>query len=998
MKKIIVSRFFLMVLAVCLSVGTTWAQERVLTGKVFDVTTSEAMPGASVVIKGTTIGATTDLDGNFQINVSDGQTVVVSFVGYLNEEIVMSGQTSIEVQLTPELTELTEIVVVGYGTQKAKEVTGSVASVKAEDFNDGNISDPAQLIQGKVAGLSISKPGGDPNASYNIRLRGLSTFGANTEPLIVVDGMQGVPLNSVDPNDIASMDVLKDASAAAIYGTRGASGVIIITTKQGKKGDLDAPVNVEYSGSVTTTSIAKYPEVLTKEEFLSIPGSVSYDSLSTYETDWAKEITQVGIAQTHNLSLSGASNKATYNVSMNYRNNEGVVINNGFQQYGGRINLSQKTLQDMLTFDINLAASSRTEDYVDGEAIRSVYRYNPTYPVYEDNPQYGGYSKSNLFDFYNPVALANQRVSDGKKNSFVTNFKVTLEPITGLKLSASYSQDHQNELYGEYYSMFHQNATYNGTGRGRRESKYFFKQQFESLIAYSKQLGELNSTILAGYSYREEVNEGHWGRSYDYLSDNWEYNALDKASRFDAFGDNSNVPVGSWKNSNELVGFFGRLSLAYSDTYFAQAQFREDGSSKFGENNKWAPFWGASAGVDVSKFIETSWLSRAKIRGGYGTTGNLPRDSYLSKETWGPTGYVLVGGEYVQAYGGEQEANPDLQWEIKKELTIGLDYALLNYRLNGSIEFYRSLSEELILQYFIPSTGGGNLYDYKWLNAGTLSNSGMEFTASYDVIKNQNFKWNTSFNMTYYINATLEEITHPDIAEGTTYQAGQIGAPNWSGQFVIEVKPGESIGNIIGSNYLGIINDTVRYETVGDSVNGQLVQVPNEDYVLGNGLPDFQFGWGNTFNYKQFDLSFFFRGVFGHSLVNVNNMHYGSNPTAINVQSGTKLMLDMVELYYQPGWNEQLVTSHYVEKADFITLDNFALGYTWSSNTNKYFSKIRAYVAGQNLFTLTNYSGITPEVRFVDSGDNNNPLAPGLDRGDTYFRTRSFTLGVNVTF
>jgi len=974
------------------------AQTGEATGKITDGN-GEALIGANVVVKGTTIGTVSDLNGIYTLTgIPTGtQTLVSSFIGFaLFEQTVeiKTGETlKLDIILLEDIATLDELVVVGYGTQKTKEVTGSITSVKSEDFNNGNINNAAQLIQGKVAGLSISKPGSDPNADFNIRLRGLSTFGSNTQPLIIVDGIQGVDLKSVDPEDIASMDVLKDASASAIYGTKGASGVIIITTKKGKKGTEDKPVNVEFSSSFTTTSIDKEPDILTMDEYLKFPNAVDYrtDTINGTGTKWIDEITQTAFTQTYGVAANGGTNNANYRMSFNYRDGEGVIKGTGFDQLSGRVNLTQKALNDMLTLDFNFSGSMRNEQYSPGAAVTSALKYNPTAPIYDNSEsakEYGGYFQVNAFGFYNPVAILEQNSNDGKKTNLAGSFKATLEPIDGLKLSAFYSQDIKSELYGEYNDI----ATYYtaneftspGKGYAKREEKYYDNKMFEGLVTYDKTIGELKSNVMGGYSFQDAVAEGFWAQSNEFISDAWLYNNLGEGASSSMAADDHKD---SWKNQRTLIGYFGVASFNYADTYFLRAQLRTDGSSMFGENNKWGTFYGISGGVDVAKFMNVDQISRFKVRGGIGTTGNLPPEPYLTQDLWAQSASFYLNGEYIPAQNRIRQANPDLKWEVKKEVNIGLDYGLFNYKVTGSLEYYQSNSSDLMLLYNIPPET--NTASTMWFNIGELKNSGLEFTVSWNVLEKGDFSWTTDFNFTKYINTELVKIQTDEILfNGGKLDIAELGAPGYVGVYLVQLEEGGPIGQLVGKVFTRIDSTgAYNYKQAYDSVSGEMKDLDKE--IIGNGLPSFQLGWGNTLKYKNFDLNFFFRGVFGHDLVNANNAFYGS-PSLINIQSGMGIAMDYFEATKTPSYSDI-----YVEDASFIKLDNFAIGYTLNLDDNKYVSKVRAYISGQNLFTITNYSGTSPEVRYTDRGTS---LAPGIDRGDTYFGTRSFTFGLNVTF
>lgn len=969
----------------------SYAQQRTITGTVTDAKTGETLIGANIVLDNdVSRGTVTDIDGHYSLTVPEAtEALRFSYVGYTTQIVKITSDV-INVKLSGSA-ELEEVVVIGYASQSVKEVTSAVTSVKSKDFNQGNISDPVQLIQGKVAGLSIAKPGNDPNQSYSIRLRGLSTLGANTEPLIIIDGVQGASLNSVDPDDIASIDVLKDASATSIYGTQGASGVIIITTKKGEYSPDAQLFNVNFNSNFTIESIARKLDVLSTDDYLANPRSTDYGS----STDWMDEITQQSLSQTYNLSVDGATKHSSYRVSFNYRKAEGIVLGTGFERLNGKLNFTHKAFQDRLTLDFNLSATNRFEQYSPSEAFGASVRFNPSATVMGDDDfsqEWGGYFQRQAFGFFNPKAMIEQSTLDGKKMNIVGSFKATYEIIKGLKVSAFYSQNHNTDVYGSYWSR---NAYYTpyavNTHKGfaRKEDQNRFNHLFEAIASYDKRFGDFKVTLMAGYSFREDYYDNVWAFGQGFLTDEFSYHNIGSAQ--DDLPPNRTG--GSYKESSRLVGFFGRVSANWRETVMLTANFRRDGSSMFGENKKWGSFGGLSAGIDFAKLFELGGINRLKLRGGFGTTGNLPPSPYLSKNLYNISNEkFFYNGEFIQAYSPVRNSNPDLKWEVKKETNFGIDFFFWNYRIGGSIDYYHSLSSDLI--YYAPVRVPPFPSNRMWLNLGELENSGIEFALNIKAIDRKKFKWNTDINFTKYFDTKLVKITSDlTTSEGTIY-LGDLGAPFFTGTSTIIATEGEVIGQIIAPVYIGMDTAGIfQFESLTDSTGVTTSPRKYEDYQkVGNGLPKFQFGWSNSFNFGNLDISFFLRGVFGHYLVNINNARYG-NPNAVDIQSAMNQSKDFIG-----ATSNSTYSNIHVEKADFVKLDNFAIGYNFFFPESKYIAKLRLYISGQNLFTITNYSGVSPEVRYGDANDNNNPLAPGLDRENTYFTTRSFTFGVNLNF
>ncbi|HMQ00861.1 MAG TPA: carboxypeptidase-like regulatory domain-containing protein, partial [Cyclobacteriaceae bacterium] len=570
------------------------AQERRVTGRVTASDDGGPLPGVNIQEKGTTNGTVSDAQGNFSLSVGNNATLVFSFVGYTAQEILVGNQSVINVDLDPDILSLSEVVVVGYGVQDRKEITSAVASISSEDFNRGNVTNPGQLIQGKVAGLSIVRPGGDPNQGYTIRLRGLSTFGANTEPLIVLDGVVGASLDNVDPNDIESIDVLKDGSAAAIYGARGSSGVILVTTKSGKSG-RGAYTNVDYNGFVTFDQVANTIDVLSPEEFVA-RGGTDFGS----RTNWFDELTRVGISQTHNLSIAGSSGKTTYRAAVNYRDNEGIVKDVNFQRLNTRLSVGHEALDGRLRLSANLAHNNRDQESINMGAFRYAVIYNPTAPIFENTPnaeQFGGYFQRGLFDFYNPVALANQQTFQGNRKNTLTNYRVDYDIIDNLTIGLNYALDLENGMDGSYWSKQDIQTGFGGNGIARRTTYSNYNRLFEGTLKYSKRFGDnLNADFLVGAASQVREFEGFGVQVRNFLFDETGFDNI-------AFGSiriGNNTDAYSYKNRDVLVSNFARINLNYDNTYFLSASVRSESFSGFGEDQKTGFFPAVSAGVQLT--------------------------------------------------------------------------------------------------------------------------------------------------------------------------------------------------------------------------------------------------------------------------------------------------------------------------------------------------------------------------------------------------------------
>ncbi len=985
-------------LTVLLVFGTlvSFAQQSV-SGKVTAADDGSGIPGVNILEKGTSNGTVSDSDGNYRISVGANATLVFSFVGYTTQEVSVGSQSSVNVSLQSDVTALSEVVVVGYGTQEKREITSSVTSVKSEDFNKGTINDPAQLLQGKVAGLNITRPGGDPNGNYNIRLRGIGTVGANAEPLVVIDGVIGGSLNTVDPNDILSIDVLKDGSAAAIYGSRGGSGVILVTTKSGKKGRVD----VSYNGSVATESIARTVDFMSADEYKAVQGAVDLGS----STDWLEAVTRSGRNMVHNLSLSGGNQGTTYRASFNLRDAQGIAINSGFTQINGRLNLTQKALKDKATFSVNLSTTTKDAEYGFTESLRYAVIANPTMPIYDNTTtsptaggDYGGYAERNIFDFFNPLSIAEQNKNDGTDTRNLMSLRGEYDfsdLVDGLSASVFYSAQKETDVRGYYYAK---TSKFRGAGRnglaGRRTDQRF-NELFETTVNYNKNLGNTNLAILGGYSYQDFFNEGFSMEGGNFLTDAFTYNNMGAALDFA----NGLGSVSSYANSNKLVAFFGRANVNISETYFASFSARYEGSSRFGENNKWGLFPAASAGVTLSNLVDIPSVNSLKLRASWGVTGNQPGESYASLQRYGKQGNFYYEGAYVPSYGPVSNANPDLKWETKSEIDFGADFAMFNNKLTGTIDYYTRTTSDMILPVNVPVPP--NLYGQTLVNIGELKNNGFELTLNYNASKGGDFNWTVGGNFATY-NTEVVSLTSGSLSFGSggvLYRAN-MGAPGQNDYLLVRVKEGQPLGDLWGPVQIGVNTDgTPKFASLdGDAT---YCNCDADKQVNGNGLPNFTAGLNFTANYKNFDFSMFFRGAFGHDLVNSYRGFYE------NRESTTLGNYNVVNTkYYDPTITKAVVNSSHVEDASFVKLDNLQLGYNIPMKSGNAVNKFRIYFAGQNLFTLTDYTGVDPEVRYTDRNDSDNggqpgavdPLSPGIERRSTYFISRTFTLGVNLGF
>ena len=967
------------------------AQTKAVAGKIVDAKDGSAISGitvTAVTASGKKVAAVSSNDGTYKVASAEVITrIVVSGVGFEQQDLAVGKNTTLNVSLTSSVASLGDVVVVGYGTQKKKEITSAITRISAEEFNKGNINNVARLLQGKVAGLSIARPGGNPNEGFSIRLRGLSTIGANTSPLVVVDGVVGADLNSIDPADIKSVDVLKDGSAAAIYGTRGSAGVIIVTTKNGSRGGTSS---FNYSSQVTMESPVKFTEHMDAAQYGALIKKLGTGNNLGANTDWNKEITRNAITHVHNLSFSGGTDKTTFDVSMNYRNAEGIAIQTGFQQLNGRVNLTHRALNDKLVFNVQLTSTSKEADLGFSNAFEYATIYNPTAPLHSTDPMYdlakGGWFEQNATEYSNPVAMLMQNSNHQTTRKINFAGSVEYEIAKGLKVLTRYAQSTSNADINAYSpsNAFIDRGFYTGaTGLGRHG--YAWKQEdksvsslYENTLSYNTKVSKLDVNAVGGYSYQEFTNQGFSMGGGNFITD-LSHESMGAAQDFQ----NGLGTLGSYMNGSKLVAFFGRVNLNWDNYAYLSASVRQEGSTQFGDNNKWGVFPAVSGGVDLKKILNIGTFDALKLRASYGVTGSLPPYTGLSQLTFAGTGNYLINGNWITTYGPNQNSNPDLKWEKKSEIDFGADFALLNNRLTGTVDYYQRTTTDLIFNVTVPSPPA--LFNRAWRNVGDLEAKGFEAALNYKVITEGKLTWNTGVN--YSTNKVT--LTRLDKSAGSYIGETNLGSPGQEATQIIRTYEGGQIGTFWNAVYRGI-DANGKYLFDDGKGNAVLSTATTYKAPIGNGMPKFEMGWSNVFTYGKFDLNFFLRGSFGHQLINTFRTFY-ENPAnaAIYNVVNTK--------YFDPKLNDaSIFSSLFVEKADFVKLDNATLGYTIpvsAKSKAQGIKSLRAFITGNNLMTITNYTGADPEVRWQDGG---NILAPGIDRRATWVMTRSFTLGINI--
>ena len=979
----------LFLLLTLLSFSLTALAQQKVTGKVKD-SSGEPVIGASVVVKGNnTMGTITDFDGNFMLDVPAKSVLVISYIGYVTQEVPTAGKNSLEIVLKEDTKTLDEVVVIGYGTQRKGDVTSSVASVKADNFVKGAVKDVGQLIQGKVAGLAITNPNGDPTGSTQIRLRGTNTIGgANTAPLVLIDGIPG-ELGTVAPEDVESVDVLKDGSAAAIYGTRGTNGVILITTKQAKGVDIN---QVEYNGYVSTSLIAKKLDMLNADEFRTLYPDQDHGA----DTDWIDEISRTPVSHVHNLSLMGGNSKTNYIANLNYASRQGIMKKSDFESFQGRIEVTHRMFDDKLKLKFGLfGKKNQMESTTNGGSFRGwVYgqatRRNPTDPVRNEDGTWN--ENVSKFEYENPLALLYEAEGNVKKTQLRYNGNIVYNPIKDLTLSAvfSYIRDNMNRGYGE--TLNHISALRDGLAGWSSVGAYTKMEKLMELTAqYSKEIGAHKFTVLGGYSYNETDFEELWIDNYGFQDDyfgGWHNIGIGSALK------DGKANIGSKKTPTNLIGFFGRATYSFKNRYLLMGALRYEGASQlWGTDNAWGLFPSVSVGWRITEeaFMKNQKIfDDLKLRVGYGVTGSQPKNPFLGVAMLKYGSYAFVNGNWIQTIVPASNPNPDLKWEEKKETNIGLDFVSWGGRLSGSIDYYNRDVDGLIYEYGVPTPP--NLYNKTMANGGTMRNRGVEVLVTVVPVQNKDFEWSTTgtfslnSNKLISLSGSIFKSDYDYFNTGTVEYSGQVADSH-------RVQVGESIGNFYGFKVVDVDSEG---RWIYEDRNGELVNykdfthAPEDKHVIGNGLPKWYAGWNNTLRYKNFDLNVTMRGAFGFQIINGGRMNY-ENVKNSRFENRLKSVNDLVfgkhtlSPEVEPEFN-----SYYVENGDYWKIDNITLGYSFGQ-VGKYIKSLRVYGSVLNALTITGYKGIDPEV-------STDGLTPGYDTRDRYPSVRSFTFGVNVKF
>ena len=942
--------------------------------------TGEGVIGASVMVKGTSNGTVTDFDGNFSLQCQSGATLVFSYIGYNPQE--QPAKNGMEVTMKEDVAQLNEVVVVGYGSMAKKEISNSVVQISKDQFNQGAATDAMALVAGKVAGLNVATSAdANPNAMSDIQVRGAGSLTASNGPLVVIDGIAGGDLRNIATQDVESITVLKDAGSAAIYGTRGANGVILVTTKKGS--GTAGVTNVTYDSYIALNFQKPRIEILSTDEFRRSRRSQDYGA----DTDWWDEITRpVSYSLNQYLSIDSSGKNGYFGLSVNYKKGNGLDIVSGREEYGARFVGEQRVLNNRLQFNSSLSARKVHEDWGNDGLFDTALTMNPTIPV--KNPDGSYYQPNSPTDIHNPVNDLKENVSQGDRIYILGNADVKMNILQteqhNLNTSLSYALQY-NDLKDNFYTPTTSSESFwNGyDGRARINYQKWWTNRLEWLVNYTMTLNEHQLKAVLGYSWErsnwEQSGNENMGFVYDALS-------------YHGIGSGSYLREGKanlWAGSSEstLIGFFGRINYNYNDMIYASASMRREGSTKFGANKKWGNFPSASLAWEITNTPFAQGLKESfqslKPRISYGVTGRSDFNAYQSIATYSTRGAYLIDNQWINGYAPSLNANPDLAWEKSTAFNIGVDFVVLNSRLRGSVEFYDRRSQDLLYNYTAPQPPF--IYNTILVNVGTTKNTGVEVALEYDVLAKKAVKWTTGFN--WSMGQTKLTKLSSDAYQMAYLDLYQKPGPGTS-EYFFRVEEGGKIGQFYGYEHAGIDDNGLLliYDNDGNAIPAAQAD-PSYKRNIGNGAPKHFLSWTNSLSYKNWDLSMMFRGAFGFEIFNMRKYGMGLKG------SGTDNVLRKAYTdYADVNSSGGIISSYFLEKGDYFKLDNVTLGYTLTPKSRQLVESFRIYLTAKNVFTLTGYEGNDPSI-VTSTG-----ITPGIDSNSAYPQATQVSLGVTLRF
>lgn len=971
---------------------TASAQQVKVTGTVTD---PGGEPLVGVSVKAGATGAITDIDGKYSVDVASSGTISFSYVGFETIMEKVNGRKTINVTLKEKNDVLNEVVVIGYGTMDKKELTSAISHVGEKDFLTISSLDPSMMIQGKVAGVSITNTGaGDPNNQASIQIRGVSSRSAGLGPLVVIDGVPGGNLTNINPNDIASFDILKDGAASAIYGTRGSNGVIVVTTKKGTK---DGNMHTSYSGMASWDVIKNELKMMNADEYRDVRlgwGDTGVDLGGNY--DWLDGVSRTGFTTQHTLSMSGGNAQSNYRVSVDYRNAHGIDLRSKREEYGARASMMHTTKGGLFTLTANVAPRIIYRDQADWSVFKDAIEANPTTPLMDPENPARYYNFQGQVVGSNPVERQKLEKDHGdtKLLDWDGTVKLNLLPLLlkdgkgnhNLSTQVMFA-DHQYDNNNSWFRPSTSTICINNGHDGEASRSYSKERQYvlEWLTNYTGTFGKHNVKGMAGYSYQYSQYEGLSNENKDFPNDGLTYNNMVTGEYAKEEG---KVLMGSYKNDCKLIAFFGRVSYDFDGKYMFTASLRHEGSSKFGVDNKWGNFPAVSAGWRISQesfMKDVKWINDLKLRADYGVTGNQDFGSYNSLNTMKGFGYYFYNGKYFQVWGPSKNVNPDLKWEKGKNWNIGIDFSLFNNRVYGSFNYFNRKQQDLLGNYKVSVPP--YLFDETFVNVGTMKNTGFEFDINVKAVTTKDFSYD--FNV---VGATMSnkfvDFSNSQYVGQDYYDVAGTSDP-YPYYYLQRIQKGKSIGNFYMWKYAGHTTDGewLVYDKDGDIIRASQASDADRQKV-GNGMPKFTMSTSQNFRYRNFDLSLFFRGAFGYDIFNIHDFYYGTRNF-----TGNRSHKAYGKNFQISGTANPVVCDYFLEKGDYLKLDMVTLGYTFNPKSCRFLDRVRLYGTMKNVFTLTKFSGVDPSTYQV------NGLTPGAQGSRTYFpSTRQFIVGLQVDF
>ena len=940
----------------------------------------EAVIGASVVVKGTSNGTVTDFDGNFSLTCKSGATLVISYIGFNPQEL--QAKNGMEITLKEDVAQLNEVVVVGYGSMAKKEISSSVVQINKDQFNQGAASDPMALIAGKVAGLNVAATAdANPNAMTDIQVRGAGSLTASNGPLVVIDGIAGGDLRNIATQDVESITVLKDAGSAAIYGTRGANGVILVTTKKGS--GTAGVTNVTYDSYIALNIQKPRVEILSTDEFRRSRRGQDYGA----DTDWWDEITRpVSYSLNQYISVDSSTKNGYFGLSVNYKKGNGLDIVSGREEYGGRFVGEQRVLNNRLQFNSSLSARKVHEKWGNDGLFDTALTMNPTIPV--KNPDGSYYQPNSPTDIHNPVNDLRENVSQGDRIYLLGNADVKLNILQmeqhNLSTSLSYALQY-NDLKNNFYTPSTSSESFwNGyAGRANINYQKWWTNRLEYLINYTMTLKQHQLKAVLGYSWERSKWEQSGNENMGFVYDALSYHGIGSGTYL------RDGKANIWAGSSEstLIGFFGRLNYNFNDIIYASASMRREGSTKFGANKKWGSFPSASLAWEIINTPFAQGLQQTfqslKPRVSYGVTGRSDFNAYQSIATYSTRGAYLIDNQWINGYAPSLNANPDLAWEKSTAFNVGLDIVALNSRLRGSVEYFDRRSQDLLYNYTAPQPPF--IYNTILVNVGTTKNTGIEVSLDYDVIAKKGLKWTTGIN--WSMGDTKLTKLSSDAYQMAYLDLYQKPGPG-SSEYFFRVEEGGKIGQFYGYEHAGVDENGLLliYDNNGNAIPAAQAD-PAYKRNIGNGAPKHFLSWSNSFSYKNWDLSMLFRSALGYDIFNMRKYGMGLKGSGTdNVLR--KAYTDYADVESSGG----IITSYFLEKGDYVKLDNVTLGYTYSPKNRQLIESFRVYLTAKNVFTLTGYDGNDPSI-VTSTG-----ITPGIDSNSAYPQATQVSLGVTLRF